>query len=62
MALLIRVLVRVWALKNRAALMPTFEQFTETAHIVESAKVQLKGILVIDFVVPDYYAKWATTI
>jgi len=36
----------------------TFEQFTETAHIVESAKDQLKGILVIDFVVPDYYAKF----
>ena len=47
-----------WALKNRAALMPTLEQFTETAHIVESAKDQLKGILVIDFVVPDYYAKF----
>ncbi len=47
-----------WALKNRAALMPTHEDFMRTAEIVERAKQQLKGILVIDFVVPDYYAKY----
>lgn len=47
-----------WALKNRSALMPTKEAFMETYHIVEAAKERLKGILVIDFVVPDYYAKY----
>ena len=45
-----------WALKNRAALMPTLEQFEETSRIVEEAAVRLKGILAIDYVVPDYYA------
>ncbi|MGE0854700.1 MAG: pyrroloquinoline quinone biosynthesis protein PqqE, partial [Hyphomicrobiaceae bacterium] len=47
-----------WALKNRAALMPTREDFMETVGIVDEAKGRLKGILVIDFVVPDYYAKY----
>jgi pyrroloquinoline quinone biosynthesis protein E len=46
-----------WALKNRAALMPRREQVLKTAEIVEEAKERLKGILVFDFVVPDYYAK-----
>jgi pyrroloquinoline quinone biosynthesis protein E len=45
-----------WALKNRAALMPTLEQIEETSRIVEDAMVRLKGILDIDYVVPDYYA------
>ncbi|MCB1520752.1 MAG: pyrroloquinoline quinone biosynthesis protein PqqE [Hyphomicrobiaceae bacterium] len=47
-----------WALKNRAALMPTREAFMKTVDIVNRAKERLKGILVIDFVVPDYYAKF----
>ncbi|MBU2580602.1 MAG: pyrroloquinoline quinone biosynthesis protein PqqE [Alphaproteobacteria bacterium] len=47
-----------WALKNRASLMPTREAFMKTAEIVNAAKERLKGILVIDFVVPDYYAKY----
>ena len=46
-----------WALKNRAALMPTREEFMKSAHIVDEAKERLRGILVFDFVVPDYYAK-----
>jgi len=46
-----------WALKNRAALMPTRAEFMKSAEIVEEAKERLKGILVFDFVVPDYYAK-----
>ena len=45
-----------WALKNRASLMPTRDQFMKTVDIVEAAKERLKGILVFDFVVPDYYA------
>ncbi|MFV0367176.1 MAG: pyrroloquinoline quinone biosynthesis protein PqqE [Hyphomicrobiaceae bacterium] len=47
-----------WALKNRAALMPTEEDFMQTARIAKAAQERLKGILVIDFVVPDYYAKY----
>lgn len=46
-----------WALKNRAALMPTVEQLEETTRIVDAAREQLKGILAIDYVIPDYYAK-----
>ena len=45
-----------WALKNRAALMPTLEQIEETSRIVEEAQARLKGMLAIDYVVPDYYA------
>lgn len=45
-----------WALKNRAALMPTFAQLEETDRLVEDARERLKGILTIDYVVPDYYA------
>jgi pyrroloquinoline quinone biosynthesis protein E len=47
-----------WALMNRASLMPTREQFNESAKIVEKAREDLKGIIVIDSVVPDYYAKY----
>lgn len=47
-----------WALENRAALMPTRAAYNKTAEIVAEAKERLKGILVIDFVVPDYYAKY----
>ncbi len=45
-----------WALRNRAALMPTVGQIEDTSRIVEDARVRLKGILDIDYVVPDYYA------
>ena len=45
-----------WALKNRAALMPTIAQLDDMTKIVEAAEVRLKGILDIDFVMPDYYA------
>jgi pyrroloquinoline quinone biosynthesis protein E len=47
-----------WALKNRAALMPTRAQIMRSFEIVHAARERLKGILVIDFVVPDYYATW----
>jgi PqqA peptide cyclase len=45
-----------WALQNRRALMPTREQVMRSADIVAQARERLKGILVIDFVAPDYYA------
>ena len=46
-----------WALQNRQALMPTRAQVLDSAELVERARERLKGILVIDFVVPDYYAR-----
>lgn len=45
-----------WALANRAALLPTRAQLDETIAIVEAARETLRGRLVIDFVLPDYYA------
>jgi pyrroloquinoline quinone biosynthesis protein E len=46
-----------WALKNRSALMPTRGQLEEMTRIVTAARERLKGTLVIDYVVPDYYAR-----
>jgi PqqA peptide cyclase len=45
-----------WALQNRAALLPTRAQLDEATRIVEAARALHKGRLVIDYVVPDYYA------
>jgi pyrroloquinoline quinone biosynthesis protein E len=45
-----------WALKNRAALMPTLEQLEEATRVVLDASERLKGILAVDYVIPDYYA------
>lgn len=46
-----------WALRNRAALMPTRAQLERATATVEAARARLKGRLVIDYVVPDYYAR-----
>src|SRR5216683_2162846 len=45
-----------WALVNRDALLPTREQLDAATAAVEAARSRLKGILMIDYVVPDYYA------
>ncbi|MFL5099556.1 MAG: pyrroloquinoline quinone biosynthesis protein PqqE [Xanthobacteraceae bacterium] len=47
-----------WALKNRAALMPTPEQVERAARAVEELRVRHHGRIVIDAVVPDYYARY----
>jgi len=47
-----------WALKNRAALMPTREQVDAAARQVESLRARHRGQIVIDAVVPDYYARF----
>jgi pyrroloquinoline quinone biosynthesis protein E len=47
-----------WALKNRAALMPTAEQVAGAVHIVEDLRARHHGRIVIDAVVPDYYARY----
>lgn len=46
-----------WALVNRAALMPSRAQIERASDIVAAAARRLKGRLVIDYVVPDYYAR-----
>jgi len=47
-----------WALKNRAALMPTPEQVARAAREVEELRQRHQGRIVIDAVVPDYYARY----
>jgi PqqA peptide cyclase len=44
-----------WALANRGALLPSRRQLDEATRIVETARESLKGVLTIDYVVPDYY-------
>jgi pyrroloquinoline quinone biosynthesis protein E len=46
-----------WGLRNRAALIPTRAQLERATEIVAAARQRLKGKLVIDYVVPDYYAR-----
>ncbi|KMO27134.1 pyrroloquinoline quinone biosynthesis protein PqqE [Methylobacterium aquaticum] len=47
-----------WAYVNRAALMPAKADVDRSIRTVEEARERLKGQLVIDLVVPDYYAKY----
>lgn len=47
-----------WALANRAALMPTRAQTLTAVATVERLREELSGIIVIDAVVPDYYARY----
>jgi pyrroloquinoline quinone biosynthesis protein E len=46
-----------WAVPNRANLIPTREQFLAADKIVVDARTRLEGNLVIDYVIPDYYAE-----
>ena len=46
-----------WALKNRATLMPSAEQVKHAAAAVEDLRRRHHGEIVIDAVVPDYYAR-----
>ncbi|HVJ54088.1 MAG TPA: pyrroloquinoline quinone biosynthesis protein PqqE [Aliidongia sp.] len=45
-----------WGLVNRDALLPSRDQLIAATEVVEAARIRLKGRLVIDYVVPDYYA------
>ncbi|MCI0735313.1 MAG: pyrroloquinoline quinone biosynthesis protein PqqE [Beijerinckiaceae bacterium] len=47
-----------WALLNRAALMPSLAQAEAAISEVEALKVKLAGVIVIDHVIPDYYARY----
>jgi pyrroloquinoline quinone biosynthesis protein E len=47
-----------WALENRPMLMPTREQVDRAAALVENLRARHHGRIVIDAVVPDYYARY----
>jgi pyrroloquinoline quinone biosynthesis protein E len=47
-----------WALKNRATLMPSREQVDAALRTVEALRKAHHGAIVIDAVVPDYYARF----
>ena len=47
-----------WAVKNRAALMPTRDQVDDAVRTVEMLRDRHRGQIVIDAVVPDYYARF----
>jgi pyrroloquinoline quinone biosynthesis protein E len=47
-----------WALKNRAALMPTRAQAERSVGLIEDLRRRHQGRIVIDAVVPDYYARY----
>jgi PqqA peptide cyclase len=47
-----------WAIKNRALLMPTQAQVERAASAVEELRARHRGDIIIDTVVPDYYARY----
>lgn len=47
-----------WAYLNRSVLMPSRDKVERQVEIVEKAKAELRGVLTIDFVTPDYYADY----
>jgi PqqA peptide cyclase len=47
-----------WALQNHATLMPTREQVARAVTEVEELRQRHQGKIVIDAVVPDYYARY----
>ncbi len=46
-----------WALKNRSHLLPTRDQAVEADQLVKALRIKLHGQIVIDSVIPDYYAR-----
>ncbi|MEA2988441.1 MAG: PqqA peptide cyclase [Alphaproteobacteria bacterium] len=47
-----------WALRNRAVLLPTREQVDRAVRLVDELRARHHGRIVIDAVVPDYYARY----
>ena len=47
-----------WAFANREALLPTRVQLDESLRVIQEAQARLEGRLRIDYVVPDYYARF----
>jgi PqqA peptide cyclase len=47
-----------WAFANRENLLPTRAQLDESLRTIQQAQERLKGKIRIEYVVPDYYAKY----
>jgi len=47
-----------WALENRSALMPSRAQVERSLALLASERERLKGRMRIEYVVPDYYARY----
>jgi pyrroloquinoline quinone biosynthesis protein E len=47
-----------WAFRNRSKLLPTLEQVRASLPVIESARQRLNGAIRIEYVLPDYYAKF----
>lgn len=47
-----------WAFANRDSLLPTREQLTASIDFLKAAQQRLEGKIRIEYVVPDYYAKY----
>ncbi len=47
-----------WAFANREQLLPTREQLTRSLDFCKNAQERLRGKIRIEYVVPDYYAKF----
>jgi PqqA peptide cyclase len=47
-----------WALKNRAALMPSANEASAARAMVERLRDEIAGAIVIDYVAPDYFGRF----
>lgn len=47
-----------WALRNREALLPTREQLERSVEILKAAAERLKGRIRVEYVIPDYHARY----
>ncbi len=47
-----------WALHNRAALLPTWDQLQRAESIVQAARARLMEQMQIIYVIPDYYSRY----
>jgi PqqA peptide cyclase len=47
-----------WAFVNRDSLLPTREQLTQSVDFLKAAQQRLEGKIRVEYVVPDYYAKY----
>jgi pyrroloquinoline quinone biosynthesis protein E len=47
-----------WAFANRDGLLPTREQLTQSIDFLKKAQERLAGKIRVEYVVPDYYAKY----
>jgi PqqA peptide cyclase len=47
-----------WAFANRGSLLPTREQLAESIDFLKAVQRRLEGKIRIEYVVPDYYAKY----